>query len=68
MKFKDLILKYKIRLRVMLIYNRLKLEIEQIVKENKLEYADKNYLEGYLEGIEDFLNLLMKDDIEILKE
>ena len=68
MKFKELIFKYKIRFRAVLIYNRLKLEIEQVVKENKLEGTAKIYAEGYLDGIEDLKNLLIKDDIRILKE
>ena len=68
MKFKQLILKYKIKSYIMAAYQLLKTEIEQVVEENELKGAAEMYAEGYLRGVEDFKNLLMKDDIKILKE
>lgn len=72
MKLKELIFKRKIKFDIMLVYNYLKLEIEQTMKENKPEGEAKiyagGYLEGYLKGVEDFKDSLMKHDVEILKE
>lgn len=68
MKLKELIFKCKIKLDIMLVYNYLKLEIEQTMKENKPEGEAKIYAEGYLKGIEDFKESLMKDDVKTSKE
>lgn len=68
MKIKELILKYKIKSYIMSTYQFLNAEMEQIVEENELEGSAEMYAKGYLGGIEDFKDYLMKSDMKFLKE
>lgn len=68
MKTKELTLKDKVKGFIIMNYHFMDFKIIHLKKEYELEKVSKDYLDGYIKGIEDFKNLLMKDDIKILKE
>lgn len=65
---KKLALKFKIRAFIIMNYHFMDFEIKDLKKEYELGKISKVYLDGYLKGIEDFKNLLMKADVKFLKE
>lgn len=67
MKNKELSLKDKVKLYIIMNHHFMEFEIKRLKKEYELGKISKDYLDGYSKGIEDFKNSLLKDDIKILK-
>lgn len=67
MKDKELTLKDKVKGFVILNYHSMDFEIKYLKKEYELGKISKDYLDGYLKGITDFKERLMKMDMTFIK-
>ncbi|EGS31003.1 hypothetical protein HMPREF9130_0421 [Peptoniphilus sp. oral taxon 375 str. F0436] len=67
MKFKELSLKDRFRMYVVLNYHFMGFEIANLTKKCETGKVSKDYLDGYLKGIDDFKNRLMEADIQTLR-
>ena len=68
MKTKEPALKDIVKGFIIINYHFMDFKIKNLKKEYDLGKISKDYLDGYVKGIEDFKDYLMKDDIKILKE
>ena len=68
MKSKELTLKDKVKGFIILNYNFMDFKINYLKKEYELGKISKDYLDGYIKGIEDFKDYLMEVDMKFLKE
>ena len=68
MKTKELTLKDKVKGFIIMNYHFMDFKINYLKKEYELEQVSKDYLNGYVKGIEDFKDYLMKSDMKFLKE
>ena len=67
MKTKELIIKDKVKGFVILNYHFMDFEIKDLKKEYELGKISKDYLEGYLRGVTDFKDNLIKADMSVIK-
>ena len=67
MKTKELTLKDKVKGFIILNYHFMDFNIKYLKKEYELGKISKDYLYGYLKGIEDFKDYLMKSDMKFLR-
>lgn len=68
MKTKEPALKDIVKGFIIINYHFMDFNIKYLKKEYELGKISKDYLYGYLKGVEDFKDSLMKHDVEILKE
>lgn len=67
MKTKELNIKDKVKGFVILNYHFMDFEIKDLKKEYELGKISKDYLEGYLRGVTDFKDNLIKADMSVIK-
>ena len=68
MKIKEPTLKDIVKGFIIINYHFMDFNIKYLKKEYELGKISKDYLDGYLKGITDFKDSLMKHDVEVLKE
>ena len=64
---KQLALRFKIRTFIVMHYHFMDFKIKDLKKEYELGKISKDYLDGYLRGITDFKDNLIKADMSIIK-
>ena len=64
---KQLDLRFKIRTFIVMHYHFMGFKIKDLKKEYELGKISKDYLDGYLRGITDFKDNLIKADMSIIK-
>ncbi len=67
MKTKELTLKDKVKGFIIMNYHFMDFKIIHLKKEYDLEKVSKDYLDGYIKGIEDFKDYLLKSDMKFLR-
>lgn len=67
MKIKKLTLKDKVKGFIILNYHFMDFNIKYLKKEYELGKISKDYLEGYLRGVTDFKDNLIKADMSVIK-
>ncbi|WP_277260781.1 hypothetical protein [Peptoniphilus lacrimalis] len=64
---KQLALRFKIRTFIVMHYHFMVFKIKDLKKEYELGKISKDYLDGYLRGITDFKDNLIKADMSTIK-
>lgn len=67
MKDREITLKDKVKGFIVLNFHFMDFEINYLKKEYERRKISKSYLDGYIKGVEDFKDMLLKADISILR-
>lgn len=67
MKTKELSLKDKVKGFIILNYHHMEFKINYLKKEYELGEISEDYLDGYLKGVKDFKDNLIKADMSVIK-